>query len=118
MIGYTVGFGSFWRFPYLVYENGGGVFLIPYIIAMAFFGVPLLYLETAVGQMYQLPITKIFESINRALKPLGFVVVLVSFMISTYYNLLLAYSYRYIFASFSDPLPFANEATADGTYFN
>jgi len=43
-VGVCVGFGAFWRFPYLVYKNGGGVFLIPYMIAMLIFGMPLLYL--------------------------------------------------------------------------
>ena len=43
-VGVCVGFGAFWRFPYLVYKNGGGVFLIPYLISMLIFGMPLLYL--------------------------------------------------------------------------
>ena len=44
ILGFAVGYGSFWRFPYLVYKNGGGVFLIPYFISMGVVGLPCIYL--------------------------------------------------------------------------
>ncbi|KAG5896455.1 hypothetical protein JTB14_002597 [Gonioctena quinquepunctata] len=49
-VGYSVGLGSIWRFPYLCYKSGGAVFLIPYAIIMVFIGGPMLYMELAVGQ--------------------------------------------------------------------
>lgn len=108
VLGFTVGYGGLWRFPYLVYDNGGGVFLIPYLICMIFFGMPLLYLEAAVGQMHQQTIPKIYTKINKGLKMAGYVVIFLAYGVAVQYNVLLAYSYRIIFTSFSDPLPFLN----------
>ena len=49
-IGYAVGLGNICRFPYLTYENGGGAFVIPYIIMLLLVGIPIVFMETSLGQ--------------------------------------------------------------------
>lgn len=103
-----MGYGSFWRFPYLVYKNGGGVFLIPYFLAMIILGIPLLYLETAIGQMHRKSVPFIYTSINKGLKMVGMTFLFSCFHLTGFYNIILTYSYRFIFSAFHWELPFAN----------
>ncbi|CAG0900962.1 unnamed protein product [Darwinula stevensoni] len=49
-IGLSVGIGNVWRFPYLAYQNGGGAFLIPYLIMLVLAGKPMYFMELAFGQ--------------------------------------------------------------------
>ena len=62
-LGLAVGLGNLWRFPYVCYMNGGGTFLIPYLLSLLFVGLPLFFLEMALGQYAGLSCTKIYRRI-------------------------------------------------------
>ena len=49
-LGLAVGLGNLWRFPYIAYENGGGSFLIPYLIMVFVVGMPVFFMEQLIGQ--------------------------------------------------------------------
>ncbi|XP_046377511.1 sodium- and chloride-dependent glycine transporter 1-like [Haliotis rufescens] len=103
-IGYAVGLGNVWRFPYLCYKNGGGAFLIPYVIMLAAVGLPLFYMELAFGQFASLGPISIWR-INPLLKGLGYSMVIVSWLISLYYNVIIAHTLFYLGASMTPVLP-------------
>lgn len=103
-VGFAVGLGNVWRFPYLAFKNGGGAFLIPYFICLVIIGIPLFYLEIAFGQFASLGPVKIWK-INILMKGLGFSMVIVSWGIALYYVVIIAYCLYYFFASMTSYLP-------------
>ncbi|XP_013411244.1 sodium-dependent proline transporter-like [Lingula anatina] len=103
-IGYAVGLGNVWRFPFLAYRSGGGAFLIPYAIMLFCAGLPLFFLELSFGQFASLgPIT--IWRINPFFKGLGFAMVIISGLVAVYYNVIIAWALFYLFASFTSELP-------------
>ncbi|XP_034017119.1 inactive sodium-dependent neutral amino acid transporter B(0)AT3 [Thalassophryne amazonica] len=106
-IGFAVGLGNIWRFPYLCQIYGGGAFLIPYFIALVFEGLPLLYLELAIGQRLRMGSVGVWNSISPFLGGLGIACMMVSFLVGLFYNTILAWVLWYFFHSFQDPLPWS-----------
>ncbi|WP_052810030.1 sodium-dependent transporter [Streptomonospora alba] len=94
-IGSAVGLGNIWRFPYVAYENGGGAFLVPYLVALLTAGIPLLILEYAVGHRYRASPPAAFRRLARPAEALGWWQVGICFVISVYYAVIVAWAVRY-----------------------
>nr|CAB3266320.1 sodium- and chloride-dependent glycine transporter 2 [Phallusia mammillata] len=104
MIGYAVGLGNVWRFPYLAFEDGGGAFLIPYLIMLFVAGLPIFYLEVSLGQFCSQGPIGSFNCVP-IVKGLGLAMVVISIYVGVYYNVVITYTLYYLFSSFTSDLP-------------
>uniref|UniRef100_A0A7M5ULG4 Transporter n=1 Tax=Clytia hemisphaerica TaxID=252671 RepID=A0A7M5ULG4_9CNID len=104
-VGFAVGYGNFWRFPFKCFKNGGGAFLIPFLICLVLAGIPLFMLELGLGQLTQAGPLKAWRKICPLMTGIGYGMVVVCFLVSIYYNVILAWSCFYFFNSFKSTLP-------------
>ena len=77
MIGSAVGLGNIWRFPNVLYSNGGGSFMIPYIVSLFILGISFVLVEYAVGFKFKTSLSKIFFTIKSRLEPIAWFIILV-----------------------------------------
>ncbi|XP_028276737.1 sodium- and chloride-dependent betaine transporter-like [Parambassis ranga] len=114
VMGAIIGPGNVWRFPYLCYRNGGGVFFIPYILFIFACGIPLFFLETALGQHTSQGGITCWRKICPLFQGMGYASNLIITFSATSYITILAWAFFYLFASFSAELPWAS----CGNYWN
>ncbi|XP_052830102.1 sodium-dependent neutral amino acid transporter B(0)AT1 [Octopus bimaculoides] len=105
VISYAVGLGNVWRFPYLCQKHGGGAFLIPYLVMLFAEGMPLLYLELAIGQKFQKGSIGVWNAIHPYLGGIGIASAVVSLLLAIYYNAIITWCFFYLFNSFQKNLP-------------
>lgn len=110
-IGSAVGLGNIWRFPYVTYENGGGAFIIPYVVALLTAGIPLLFLDYAIGHKYRGAAPLSFRRMTKSLETFGWWQVIINIVIGIYYAVVLGWAVMYTYYSFtsawgSDPSSF------------
>ncbi|XP_044306879.1 sodium-dependent neutral amino acid transporter SLC6A17 isoform X2 [Varanus komodoensis] len=106
-IGYSVGLGNVWRFPYLCQKNGGGAYLVPYLVLLILIGLPLFFLELAVGQRIRRGSIGVWNYVCPRLGGIGFASCLVCLFVGLYYNVIIGWSMFYFFKSFQSPLPWS-----------
>jgi len=106
-IGYAVGLGNIWRFPYLCYRNGGGAFLIPYFLFLVICGMPLFMLELCFGQFGSLGPISIWR-ICPLFKGLGYGMAIIAGIVVIYYNVIIAWTIYYLYLSMNSVLPWSS----------
>lgn len=110
-IGSAVGLGNIWRFPYVAYTNGGGAFIVPYLVALLTAGIPLLFLFYALGHRFRGSPPLAFRRLHPKAEMLGWWQVMVSLVIAVYYAAVIAWAASYALFAFqlswgADPAAF------------
>uniref|UniRef100_A0AAY4B9Z1 Transporter n=1 Tax=Denticeps clupeoides TaxID=299321 RepID=A0AAY4B9Z1_9TELE len=107
-VGFSVGLGNVWRFPYLCQKNGGGAYLVPYFILLLLIGIPLFFLELAVGQRIRRGSIGVWNYVYPQLGGIGVSSLIVCAFVGLYYNVIIGWSIFYFFQSFQYPLPWSD----------
>ncbi|XP_010855440.1 PREDICTED: sodium-dependent dopamine transporter [Bison bison bison] len=107
VIGFAVDLANVWRVPYLCYKNGGGAFLVPYLFFMVVAGVPLFYMELALGQFNREGAAGVWK-ICPILRGGGYTAILISLYIGFFYNVIIAWALHYLLSSFTTELPWTH----------
>lgn len=102
----SVGLGNLWRFPFVAWSNGGGAFLLPYIVVLFVIGKPGYFMEMAMGQFSSRGTIKVYDSCP-AMRGVGSGQVLSSIFVATYYSSIMGLTLKYLYDSFSDVLPWS-----------
>lgn len=105
-IAMSVGLGNVWRFPFVALENGGGAFVIPYIIVLVLVGKPIYFMEMVVGQFSSRGSVKAFDCVP-AMRGVGVGQVVAISFVATYYASLMALTLKYFYESFHSTLPWS-----------
>jgi NSS family neurotransmitter:Na+ symporter len=100
MIGSAVGLGNIWRYPYVLYSNGGGAFYIPYLVAILVLAIPFIILEYGVGYNFKSSFSKAIVRINPRFEYFGWILPVAVFIMTIYYSTIIGWDGIYLFLSF------------------
>ncbi len=95
--GSAVGVGNIWRFPYLCAKDGGGLFLLVYLVLVATFGFVLLTTDVAIGRRTKENALQAFGTLHPKRKFVGYLTFLVPMLIMTYYSVIGGWITKYFF---------------------
>ena len=102
--GSAIGLGSIWRFPYVAGENGGGAFVLLYLICVLLLGIPVMLSEFAIGTYTRKGPVKAYAQFSKLWRPLGYNSIIVSTLISGFYYIVAGWSLYYFVASIDGTL--------------
>ena len=99
MAGSAVGLGNIWRFPYMVGEHGGAAFIIIYIACCLLVSLPIFFAESIIGKATRKDTFGALESLAPKSRKVGYVAILASFIILSFYSVVGGWSFDYLIRS-------------------
>ncbi|XP_074506895.1 sodium- and chloride-dependent GABA transporter 2-like isoform X2 [Sebastes fasciatus] len=108
IVGEIIGLGNVWRFPYLCFKNGGGAFLVPYVVTLLTCGIPIFFLEVSLGQLTGQGGITCWRKICPLFEGVGYGGQMIMLYTNMYYIVILAWAFLYLFSSFHTVLPWAS----------
>ncbi|CAO2653022.1 Nn.00g024330.m01.CDS01 [Neocucurbitaria sp. VM-36] len=112
-MGGTIGMGNVLRFPSVAFNNYGLQFFIPYIMALLVIAIPGLILEVAIGNAYRGGSVVAYNCMNKRLRGTGLSLLFVTFLVLSYFNIIMSWIMVYFRHSFSNPLPWHDRDPED-----
>lgn len=103
--GSAVGLGNIWKFPYITGENGGGLFVLIYLVCIAVVGIPIMMAEIVIGRSSQKSPVGAFATLageSSNWKVVGWMGVFVGFIILSYYSVVAGWALNYTFMSLTN----------------
>jgi len=124
LLSYSIGFESIWRFPYYFINAEGAVFFIPFIIFYFFLGIPILTLESALGQIFKRSPLGIFSLIkeridvnyNYSIMTIKMITLFIAYVITIYFSSITAQGIHYFLLCFEYNLPWSYQLNTDKLY--
>lgn len=114
-LGSAVGLGSIWRFPAEAQENGGGAFLLVYLLCVLILGIPVMVAETSLGRSGRSDAMGCFKNLSPNTKWWigGLLAVITSYILMSYYMVVAGWTLEYLWSSIDGSLYSSVGATAD-----
>ncbi|EYC03022.1 hypothetical protein Y032_0096g2905 [Ancylostoma ceylanicum] len=105
VIGYAVDLGNIWRFPSVCYKHGGGAFLIPYLVMLLVGGLPMFYMELALGQFHRSGCVSIWRKVCPLFKGIGYGICFICTFIACFYNAIISHAVYFVVSSIAFEVP-------------
>ena len=113
MLGMAVGTGNIWRFPRIAAQNGGGEFLVPWVVFLLIWSIPLIMVEFGMGRKTRAgPVAAFLQMAGPRWAWMGAWVAFVAIAIMFYYSVVAGWTLRYVWAAVFGQVPGAEPGAA------